>query len=60
MLLDCGATDTVGSVEAIETDIDKSHGAFGTDHDRVSVNSNDRPVYKFGVPNVNKGCPRSK
>ena len=28
--------------------IDKSQGAFGTDHDWVSVDTNDQPVYKFG------------
>ena len=48
VLLDCGATDTVGSVEAIEGIIDKSLEAFGTDHDWVSVSTNDRSVYKFG------------
>ena len=48
VLLDCGATDTVGSVEAIEAIIDKSQEAFGDDHDWVSVEINDRPVYKFG------------
>ena len=44
----CGATDTVGSVEANEATADKSQEAFGTDHDWVSVDTNDRPVYKFG------------
>ena len=44
--LDCGATDTVGSVEAIDAIIDKSQEAFGADHDWVSVNTND-PVNKF-------------
>ena len=29
--------------------IDKSQEAFGTDHGWVSVDTNDRPVYKFGV-----------
>ena len=48
VLLDCGATDTVGSVEASEATIDKSQKAFGKDHDWVSVDPNDRPVYKFG------------
>ena len=48
VLLGCGATDTVGSVEAIESIVDKSQEAFGTDHDWVSVNTNDRQVYKFG------------
>ena len=41
VLLDCGATDTVGSVEAI---IDKSQEAFEADPDWVSVDTNDRPV----------------
>ena len=48
VLHDCGATDTVGSVEANEAIVDKSQEAFGTDHDWVSVDSNDRPLYKFG------------
>ena len=48
MLLDCAATDTVGSVDAIHAIFDKSQEAFGTDHDWVSVDTNDRPVYKFG------------
>ena len=30
-LLNCGATDTVGSVEAIEAILDKAQEAFGTD-----------------------------
>ena len=47
-LLDCGATDTVGSVEAIEAILDISQEAFGPDHDRVSVDTDDRPVYMFG------------
>ena len=47
-LLDGGATDTVGSVDAIEAIIDKSQEAFGTDHDWVSVDTKCRPVYKFG------------
>ena len=47
-MIDCGATDTVGSVEAIEAIIDKSQEAFGTDHEWVSVDTNDRPVCKFG------------
>ena len=46
VLIDCGATDTVGSVEAIEAIIDKSQEAFGNDHDWVSVDVNDRPIYK--------------
>ena len=37
VLLDCGATDTVGSVEAIDAVVDKSQEAFGTDHLWVSV-----------------------
>ena len=37
VLLDCGATGTVGSVEAIVAVVDKSQEAFGTDHDWVSV-----------------------
>ena len=45
VLLDCGATDTVGSVEAI---IDKSQEAFEADSDLVSVDTKDWPVYKFG------------
>ena len=48
VLLDCGAADTVGSVEAIEAVIDKSQEAFGADHDWVSVDTNDRSVYNFG------------
>ena len=48
VLLDRGATDLVGSVEATEAIIDKSQEAFGADHDWVSVDTNDRPVYKFG------------
>ena len=48
VLLDCGATDTVGSVGAIEAIIDISQEAFGADHDWVSVDTNDRPVYNFG------------
>ena len=48
VLLDCGATGTDGSVEAIEAIIDKSQEAFGTDHDWLSVHTNDQPVYKFG------------
>ena len=37
VLLDCGATDTAGSVEANEVNLDKSHEAFRADHDWVSV-----------------------
>ena len=48
VLLDCGATDTVGSVEVIEAIIDKSQEALGADHDWVSVDVNDRPVYMLG------------
>ena len=33
VLLDCGATDPVGGVEAIDTVNDKSQEAFGADHD---------------------------
>ena len=47
-------TDTVGRVEAIEAIIDKSQDAFGTDHDWVSVDANDRPVYKFGFAKRNE------
>ena len=46
--LDCGATDTVGRVEALEAIFDKSQEAFGDDRDWVSVDINDRLVYKFG------------
>ena len=42
VLLDCGATDTVGSVEAIEAIVDKSQEALGTDHGWVSVDTIDR------------------
>ena len=35
-------------MEAIEAMIDNSQEAFGDDHDWVSVDINDRPVYKFG------------
>ena len=45
--LNCGGTDRVGSVEALEAIIDNSQEAFGADHDWVSVAINDRPVYKF-------------
>ena len=48
VLLGCGAADTVGSVEAIEAMIGKSQEAFGAGHDWVSVDTNDRSVYKFG------------
>ena len=48
VLLDCGATDTVGRVAAIEAIIDKSQEAFGADHDWVSVDTNDQPVYEIG------------
>ena len=47
-LLDCGATDMVGSVEAIEAILDISQEAFGADHDWVSVDTDDRPVYMCG------------
>ena len=45
VLLDCGATDTVGSVEAI---IDKSLEAFEADPDWMSVDTKVWLVYKFG------------
>ena len=45
MLLDCGATDTVGSMEAI---IDKSQEAFEADPVWASVDTKDWLVYKFG------------
>ena len=48
VLIDCGATDTVGSVEAMEAIIDKSQEAFGNDDDWVSVDVYDRPVNKIG------------
>ena len=48
-MFDCGATDTVGTVEAIEAPVDKSQEVFGTAHDWVSVDINDRPVHNFGV-----------
>ena len=48
VLLDCGATDTVRSVEAIEAILDTTQEGFGTDPDWVSVDTNDRPAYKFG------------
>ena len=48
VLLDCGATDTVGGVEAIEAILDKSPEAFEADHDWVSVDTKDQPVYKIG------------
>ena len=35
-------------MKAIEAIIDKSQEAFGVDHSWVSVDTNDRPVYKFG------------
>ena len=38
-------------METIEAIIDKSQEAFGADHDLVSVDTNDRPVYKFGDAN---------
>ena len=46
--LDCGATDTVGSIGAIQAILDTAQEAFGTDHDWFSVDTNDRPVSKFG------------
>ena len=45
VLLDCGETGTVGSVESI---IDHSQEACEADPDWVSVDTNDWPVYKFG------------
>ena len=39
---------TVGSVEAIEIVVDRSQEAFGSNHDWVSVDTKDRPEYKFG------------
>ena len=47
-LLDCGATDTIGSVEAVEAIIDRAQRMFGNDEECVSVDTQDRPVYKFG------------
>ena len=44
VLLDCAATDTLGSVDAIHAIFDKSQEAFGADHDWVSVDTNDRPA----------------
>ena len=60
VLIDCGATDTVGSVEAIEAIIDKSQQAFGNDHDWVSVDVKDRPVYKFGDANRQQALSKVK
>ena len=60
VLIDCGATDTVGSVEAIEAIIDKSQEAFGNDHDWVSVDCNDRPIYKFGDANRQQALSKVK
>ena len=48
VLIDCGATDSVQSMEPIEAIIDKSEEDFRMDPDWVSVDINDRPVYKFG------------
>ena len=47
-VLDCGATDTVGSVESIVAVMENDQEAFGTDVDGVSVDTSDRPVYKYG------------
>ena len=47
VLLVCGATDTIGRVEAIEAILDEAQGVFGTDPDGASVETNDRPVYTF-------------
>ena len=60
VLIDCGATDTVGSVEAIEAIIDKSQEAFGNDHGWVSVDVNDRPIYKFGDANRKQALSKVK
>ena len=48
VLLDCEAADAVGSVEAIEVIIDKSQETLGAEHYWVSVDTSDRPAYKFG------------
>ena len=57
VLLDCGATDTVVSVEAIEAIIVKSQDAFGADHDWVLVDTNHGPVYKFGDAKRKQALP---
>ena len=57
--LDCGATDTVGSVEAIEAIFDRSQ-AFGTDHDWVLTMPTNAPCTSSVMPNANKRCPKSK
>ena len=46
VLLDCGATDTVGSVETVEAIIDKAQELFGEDPDWVTVDTNDRLLCK--------------
>ena len=48
VLLVCGATAQSGAWKRIEAFVDKSQEAFGTGHDWVSVDTNDRPVCKFG------------
>ena len=57
-LLDCGASDSLGGVEAIEAAIDRSHKMYGEDEECVSVDTTDRPTYKFG--NANKQQVLSK
>ena len=57
-LLDCGASDSLGGVEAIEAAIDRSHKMYGEDEECVSVDTTDRPTYKFG--NANKQHVLSK
>ena len=58
VLLDCGATDTVGSVEAI---IDKSQEAFEADPDFGCQWTRRIGLCKSSVmPSGNKRCPRSE
>ena len=61
VLLDCGATETVGSVEATEAILDKAQEATGADPDQVSVDIlTIDPCASSVMPSVNKRCPRSE
>ena len=64
VLLDCGASDTIGSVEAIEAIIDRAQQMYGDDEERADGDTRDRPTYDPGdakeQPVLSKVAVRAK
>ena len=60
VLLDCGATDSVGNVEALDTTINRAQQIFGTDPDWVSLDTSDWHVHKYGDVQWTQAVPKAR